>query len=87
MSIPPPPGQIASSSTSSMSEVESTLQRINQHPGVLGLIVTHGDGKGTRCLASSEDSPVMSGKDNYANYCTLLASQARSSIRDLDPLV
>lgn len=87
MSIPVASGQVASSSTAPMSEVESTLQRINQHPGVLGLIITQNEGKNTRCLSTSEDSPVILNKDAYAQCCTSLASQARSAVRDLDPMV
>lgn len=87
MSIPAASGQVASSSTAPMSEVESTLQRINQHPGVLGLIITQNDGRSSRCLSSSEDSPVITNKDGYSQCCTNLAAQARSAVRDLDPMV
>ena len=87
MSVPSAPGQMASSSTSPMSEVESTLQRINQHPGVLGLIITQNDGKSSRVLANSEDSPVIVNKDAYAQSYTTVAAEARSAVRDLDPMV
>jgi hypothetical protein len=87
MSIPQTPGQVASSSTAPMSEVESTLHRINQHPGVLGILISQSEGKSTRCLASSEDSPLVTHKEDYAQYCTSLAAQARSAVRDLDPVV
>ena len=87
MSVPSAPGQIASSSTSPMSEVESTLQRINQHPGVLGLIITQNDGKSSRVLSTTQDSPVITNKDAYAQSYTTLAAEARSAIRDLDPMV
>ncbi|KAA6376579.1 MAG: putative dynein light chain roadblock-type 2 [Streblomastix strix] len=67
-------------------EVENTLQRINHHPGVLGIIVAQGDGKSSRCLHREEESPVARNKDNYSIYCTEICSQARSAVRDLDPV-
>ena len=77
----------SSTSSSQVSEVESTLQRINQHPGVLGLIITQNDCSSSRVLSTSDDSPVVLNKDAYAQGYTGLAAQARSAIRDLDPMV
>ncbi|KAH7827703.1 dynein light chain, roadblock-type [Monocercomonoides exilis] len=68
-----------------VSEVESSLMRINQHPGVQGILITQNDLKCSRVLATSDESPVLLSKDNYAQCCTSLSSQARTAIRDLDP--
>lgn len=59
--------------------VEATLKRIQNHRGVMGIIVVNPDG-----------IPVRTDLDNsttltYANTCRTLAALARSTVRDIDP--
>ncbi|KAK2960580.1 putative Dynein light chain roadblock-type 2 [Blattamonas nauphoetae] len=77
---------MANASTSTMSEVESTLQRIHKHPGVLGIIIAQNEGKGTRWIPTDEENPVIKQREAYSTYCSAVAQQARSAVRDLDPL-
>jgi dynein light chain roadblock-type len=59
--------------------VESTLKRIQNQKGVMGIIVVNPDG-----------IPIRSDLDNsttltYVNTCCTLATLAKSTVRDMDP--
>ncbi|KAK9868276.1 hypothetical protein WJX84_000493 [Apatococcus fuscideae] len=62
-----------------MSEVESTLQRISGHKGVLGCIVLNADGI---VLKTTCDSDLT---DLHASLIPQLAAMARNMVRELDP--
>ncbi|KAK2948922.1 putative dynein light chain roadblock-type 2 [Blattamonas nauphoetae] len=67
------------------SEIETTLTRMSQHPGVLGLLIATKDCKRTKIVAIDEESPLLLQKDEYASLCTSISGQALSVIRDIDP--
>jgi hypothetical protein len=68
-------------------DVETTLNRINQQPGVLGIIISQNDSKNLRLLSQTPESPVAQFKEKYALHCSALAVEARTTVRDLDPTV
>ncbi|MEW5319382.1 MAG: hypothetical protein WDW38_010539 [Sanguina aurantia] len=62
-----------------MSDVESTLARIQTHKGVLGIIVLSHEGI---TLRSTLDDALTK---QYADMIPSLAALARNMVRDLDP--
>mmetsp|Transcript_37281 Transcript_37281/g.67456 ORF Transcript_37281/g.67456 Transcript_37281/m.67456 type:complete len:101 (+) Transcript_37281:81-383(+) len=62
-----------------MSEVEETINRINTHKGVSGLVILNSEGVPIRT--------TLDGKSTlqYSALISQLASKARSVVRDLDP--
>lgn len=62
-----------------MSEVEVTLQRIQKHKGVLGVVVVDANGQ---ALHTNLDETLTK---QYAELIPGLAALARNMVRDLDP--
>eukprot|EP01137_Pigoraptor_chileana_P003272 Opistho-2@43215 len=62
-----------------MSEVEETLKRIQNHKGVIGIVIINNDGIPIRTTLDNSQTV------QYAALITQLAAKARSSVRDLDP--
>mmetsp|Transcript_23965 Transcript_23965/g.66570 ORF Transcript_23965/g.66570 Transcript_23965/m.66570 type:complete len:102 (-) Transcript_23965:178-483(-) len=62
-----------------MSDVDSILDRINEHKGVLGYVIVDNSGK---ILRSTFDQELS---DLYNKMIPQLATMARSMVRDLDP--
>eukprot|EP00040_Diaphanoeca_grandis_P030750 m.182497 g.182497 ORF g.182497 m.182497 type:complete len:97 (+) comp32119_c2_seq1:183-473(+) len=62
-----------------MSEVEDTLKRIQQHQGVLGIVVINKEGVP---IKSTLDQSTTT---KYAAHISNLAAKSRSVVRDIDP--
>jgi len=62
-----------------MSDVEETLKRISSHKGVSGIVIVNSDGIPIR---STMESNITT---QYAAHLSMLATKARSAVRDLDP--
>eukprot|EP00753_Platysulcus_tardus_P005385 PLAT13241.1.p2 GENE.PLAT13241.1~~PLAT13241.1.p2 ORF type:complete len:118 (-),score=36.99 PLAT13241.1:126-446(-) len=64
-----------------MSEIEETLERIKNQPGVEGLVIVNAKGEVLRQLPGmSADLAQL-----YGDLITQLATMARSVVRDLNP--
>jgi dynein light chain roadblock-type len=63
------------------SEVEETLKRLQNHPGVKGVLIVNHDGIPIR--TTLEQATTV----QYAGLITQLCSKARSAVRELDPHV
>eukprot|EP00754_Rhynchopus_humris_P034399 Rhum_TRINITY_DN15732_c0_g1::Rhum_TRINITY_DN15732_c0_g1_i1::g.161975::m.161975/K10419/DYNLRB, DNCL2; dynein light chain roadblock-type len=63
-----------------MSEIEDTFNRINQHKGVLGILIVNSDGAPIK--TTIEDANIS---NQYAQLITALTGKARHCVRDLDP--
>ncbi|XP_029008563.1 dynein light chain roadblock-type 2 [Betta splendens] len=62
-----------------MAEVEETLKRIEAHKGVIGTIVVNAEGIPVR--TTLDNSTTL----QYARLLQHLTTQARSTVRDIDP--
>ena len=62
-------------------EVEETLKRLQNHPGVKGVIIVNHDGIPIR--TTLEQATTV----QYAGLITQLCAKARSAVRELDPHV
>jgi dynein light chain roadblock-type len=62
-------------------EVEETLKRLQNHPGVKGVLIVNHDGIPIR--TTLEQATTV----QYAGLITQLCSKARSAVRELDPHV
>mmetsp|Transcript_33074 Transcript_33074/g.59824 ORF Transcript_33074/g.59824 Transcript_33074/m.59824 type:complete len:100 (-) Transcript_33074:328-627(-) len=62
-----------------MSEIEATLTRIQNHKGVLGVIIVNNEGIPLRSTLDDVNTK------NYADLIPSLSSLAKNMIRDLDP--
>uniref|UniRef100_A0A7S0MD53 Dynein light chain roadblock n=1 Tax=Cryptomonas curvata TaxID=233186 RepID=A0A7S0MD53_9CRYP len=60
-------------------EVEETLKRLQNHPGVKGVLIVNHDGIPIR--TTLEQATTV----QYAGLITQLCSKARSAVRELDP--
>ncbi|CEP00454.1 Dynein light chain roadblock [Plasmodiophora brassicae] len=65
----------------SSSEIEETLERIKNRPGVEGVIVVNSDGVPIRPSKGMDEEMTR----EYSAQLSQLAAKARSVIRDLDP--
>ncbi|XP_059098933.1 dynein light chain roadblock-type 2-like isoform X1 [Tigriopus californicus] len=63
-----------------VSDLEETIQRIKDHEGVMGMMVINPDGVAVRTTMDSTHT------NSYSAILSRLTDQARSAIRDLDPL-
>eukprot|EP01024_Parvocaulis_polyphysoides_P043321 TRINITY_DN395_c0_g1_i2.p3 TRINITY_DN395_c0_g1~~TRINITY_DN395_c0_g1_i2.p3 ORF type:complete len:100 (-),score=3.22 TRINITY_DN395_c0_g1_i2:42-341(-) len=61
------------------SEVDATLQRINQHKGVLGTVIVDKEGQVLKTSLTQELT------NSYATLIPGLTLLARNMVRDLDP--
>ncbi|KAK2147616.1 hypothetical protein LSH36_544g04023 [Paralvinella palmiformis] len=62
-----------------MSEVEETLKRIQNHQGVVGVIVSNSEGIANR--TNIDNSTTVQCSSQFSKLCKL----ARNCIRELDP--
>jgi dynein light chain roadblock-type len=62
-------------------EVEETLKRLQNHPGVKGVLIVNNDGIPIR--TTLEQATTV----QYAGLITQLCAKARSAVRELDPHV
>ncbi len=62
-----------------MADLEDTIRRIQDHKGVIGMMIINGDGVAVRTTMDSTQTNA------YAAVLARLSDQARSAIRDLDP--
>lgn len=62
-----------------MSEIEATLQRIQNHKGVLGIVVVNHQGEPLRTTLDENLTK------QYADLVPSLAELGRNLVRDLDP--
>ncbi|CAF1395026.1 unnamed protein product, partial [Didymodactylos carnosus] len=60
-------------------EVEDTLKRLQEHKGVLGVLIINCDGIPIRSTLDSSST------QQYAALIKSLSDKARSTIRDIDP--
>lgn len=67
-----------------MAEVEERIARIKNHKGVKGLLIVDETGKFLRSTMSSSGTDTQ--PTIYAKKVTKLAQQARSVVRDIDPM-
>ena len=70
-----------------MAEVEERIQRIQNHQGVMGLLIVDENGKilRTTMKSDSKDSGLLPQPLQLAQKVTALAKKARSVVRDLNP--
>jgi len=59
--------------------LEETIKRIQEHKGVLGMMIINGDGVAVRTSMDTTQT------NSYSAVLSRLADQARSALRDLDP--
>lgn len=62
-----------------MSEIEQTIERISQHPGVYGIMVLLSDGTVAMSKFSGEETT------KYSKIIVPFIQLSISSIRDIDP--
>ena len=63
----------------SKTELEASLERIQSHKGVVGVIVLSSDGAAIR--STMDNSTTL----QYVNMCRTMSAMARSTVRDIDP--